>query len=68
MSRLREDKHAQWDIGNITRAMSERGKRVMPLVFSLIGAKDSYTDIYQSVFGRLPKVTETTLPGARKIK
>ncbi len=68
MSRLREDKHAQWDIGNVTRAMSERGKKVMPLVFALIGPKDSYNDVYQSVFGRLPKVTETVLPGARKIK
>ena len=68
MSRLREDNHAQWDIGNVTRAMSEQGKKVMPLVFVLIGAKDSYNDIFQSVFGRLPKVTETVLPGARKIK
>lgn len=68
MSRLREDKHAQWDIGNITRTMSERGKQVMPLVFALIGPKDSYNDIYQSVFGRLPKVTATVLPAARKIK
>ncbi|MFC1755006.1 FAD-dependent thymidylate synthase, partial [Thermoproteota archaeon] len=68
MSRLREDEHAQWDIRNITRAMADEGKKVMPLTFDLIGGKDRYSEIYQGIFGSLPKVTEAVLPGAKKIK
>ncbi len=68
ISRLREDVHAQWDIQNISRAMSERAKEVMPLVCGLLGGKDRYKEIYQNIFGKLPKVTEAVLPGVRKIK
>ncbi|MFH1771552.1 MAG: FAD-dependent thymidylate synthase [Candidatus Omnitrophota bacterium] len=68
ISRLREDAHAQWDIRNISRMMSAKAKEAMPLVFSLIGPKDEYNDIYKDFFGELPKVTEAVLPGARKIK
>ncbi|NIM18693.1 MAG: thymidylate synthase (FAD) [Candidatus Latescibacteria bacterium] len=68
MSRLREDSHAQWDIQNISRAMSEQARRVMPLMCTLLGGKDAYNEIYKRVFGKLPKVTEAVLPGARKIK
>ncbi|MDD5585014.1 MAG: FAD-dependent thymidylate synthase [Candidatus Omnitrophica bacterium] len=68
ISRLREDAHAQWDIQNVSRALSAHGKRVMPLVFSFIGGKDRYADIYQKTFGYPPKVREVLLPGARQIK
>ncbi len=68
ISRLREDTHAQWDIRNISRAMSEQARKVMPLVSAFIGGKDKYSEIYQSVHGQLPKVTEAVLPGTRKIK
>ncbi len=68
ISRLREDVHAQWDIRNIAHLMSIKAKEVMPLVFELIGPKDKYNEIYQNVFGKLPRVTKAVLPGIRKIK
>ncbi|MEA3488841.1 MAG: FAD-dependent thymidylate synthase [Candidatus Omnitrophota bacterium] len=68
VSRLREDTHAQWDIRNISRAMSEHAKRVMPLTFAFIGGKDRFGEIYKNIYGQLPKITEAALPGARKIK
>lgn len=58
VSRLREDKHAQWDIQNISRKMSSLAKEVMPLTMLLIGGKDNYTKIYKDVFGKPPKITE----------
>lgn len=68
ISRLREDAHAQWDIQNLSRQMSEKAKEVMPLVFSFIGGKDRYNEIYQNIYGALPKVKEAVLPGSRNIK
>jgi thymidylate synthase ThyX len=68
ISRLREDAHAQWDIQNISRFMSEQAKEAMPLTFAFIGGKDRYNEIYQGLYGELPKVTEAVLPGARDIK
>ncbi|MDD5216582.1 MAG: FAD-dependent thymidylate synthase [Candidatus Omnitrophica bacterium] len=68
ISRLREDAHAQWDIQNIARAMSGEARKVMPLVCGLIGGKDRYNEIYASLYGHPPKVTEAVLPGVRKIK
>jgi len=68
ISRLREDTHSQWDIQNISRAMSEQARKVMPLTFAFIGGKDRYNEIYQNIFGRLPEVTEAVLPGACNIK
>jgi len=56
ISRLREDQHAQWDIQNISRKMSEEAKKVMPLAMLTIGGKDSYTEIYEKVFGVMPKI------------
>lgn len=68
ISRLREDAHAQWDIQNLSRKMSYLAKEKMPLTFKLIGGKDKYNDIYKEIYGSLPKVTETALPGKRSIK
>lgn len=55
LSRLREDKHAQWDIQNISRKMAELAKEKMPLTLLTIGGKDAYPEIFQSVFGSRPK-------------
>jgi flavin-dependent thymidylate synthase len=68
ISRLREDMHAQWDIRAISLAMSQQAKKVMPLTFAMLGGKDKYSEIYQSIYGELPKVREAILPGVRKIK
>ncbi|MCX5751710.1 MAG: FAD-dependent thymidylate synthase [Candidatus Saganbacteria bacterium] len=59
IARLREDQHAQWDIMDISGKMSTKARGVMPLTFMLICGKDSYPKIYQEVFGRLPKITQT---------
>lgn len=50
VSRLREDEHAQWDIRNISSAMSAEAKKVMPLAMLAIGGKDRYQDIYNGIF------------------
>ncbi len=68
LSRLREDTHSQWDIQNVARSMSQQAKKVMPLTFMMACGKDKYKEVYKNVFGKLPKVVETELPGARKIK
>lgn len=68
ISRLREDVHAQWDVQSVSKLMIEQAKKVMPLVFGLAGGKDKYSEIYKNIFEELPKVTETQLPGIRKIK
>jgi thymidylate synthase ThyX len=68
ISRLREDTHAQWDIQNISRLMTNEAKKVMPLIFKFIGGKDKFNEIYQNIYGKMPKITEAVLPGARKIK
>ncbi|MFA4905368.1 MAG: FAD-dependent thymidylate synthase [Candidatus Margulisiibacteriota bacterium] len=56
ISRLREDKHAQWDIQGITREMCRQAKRAMPLTLLTIGGKDAYPEIYQKLFGVRPSV------------
>ncbi|MCX5781336.1 MAG: FAD-dependent thymidylate synthase [Elusimicrobia bacterium] len=68
LSRLREDTHAQWDIQNIARSMSQQAKKVMPLTFMMVCGKDKYKEVYKNIFGKLPKVVKAELPGARKIK
>ena len=61
ISRLREDKTAQWDIRKKTKKMVEAAKHFMPLTLMFIGAKDQYTSIYQDIYGKPPKVTESSL-------
>lgn len=56
ISRLREDKHAQWDIQNLSRKMTELAKEKMPLTFLTLGGKDAYPEIYKKVYGIKPKV------------
>ncbi len=60
ISRLREDKTAQWDIRKKTKKMVEAAKHFMPLTLMFIGAKDKYPSIYQDIYGKPPKVTEST--------
>jgi flavin-dependent thymidylate synthase len=45
ISRLREDSHAQWEIQNLVRQMTEIARKVMPLSTMLIGGKDAYHKI-----------------------
>jgi len=52
VSRLREDAHAQWDIQNVSSAMSAEAKKAMPLAMMSIGGKDAYPRIYKDIFGR----------------
>ena len=68
ISRLRQDIHAQWDIRNVSSAMTECAKKVMPLSCALAGGKDAYVALYTSVFGREPQVTQARLPSSRKIR
>lgn len=56
MARLREDTTAQWDIRQVVSLMSQKARGVMPLTFLLIGAKDSYPEIYKELFGKPPKL------------
>jgi len=56
ISRLREDSHAQWDIQNVAREMTSLAKDVMPLTTLFIGGKDKYPKIYESHFGKKPKM------------
>lgn len=55
ISRLREDRTAQWDIRQVVGKMTELAGQVMPLTLLLIGSKDNYSDVYKEVFRRRPK-------------
>ncbi|MCU0662232.1 MAG: FAD-dependent thymidylate synthase [Myxococcota bacterium] len=52
--RLREDKHAQWDIRDIASQMRALAEAYMPLCSVLLSGKDSYPDKYEAVFGKRP--------------
>ena len=62
ISRLREDTSAQWDIREITGEMIKQAKEVMPLTLLLICGKDRYPKVYESIFGKPPKITKAVLP------
>ena len=53
-SRLREDKHAQWDIRNMAVKMLEYAKKTLPLTFLLACGKHQYHEVYQKIFGVPP--------------
>jgi thymidylate synthase ThyX len=42
ISRLREDKHAQWDIKQISKQMTSIAKKKMPITFQFVGGKDQF--------------------------
>ncbi len=45
ISRLRMDKHAQWDIRDITAKMVEKVKKVCPFAGALLSGKDNFSKI-----------------------
>ncbi|MFH1380325.1 MAG: FAD-dependent thymidylate synthase [bacterium] len=69
MSRLREDSHAQWDIRRMTAEMVAQAKEVMPLTMLLVGGKDSFMEIYKTVYGAYPKISppETTIKNKTEV-
>jgi len=67
LTRLREDRSAQWDIRDIVSRMKEHARNVMPLTLTLATGKDSYPQVYQELYGRPPAVTKLELPKARPI-
>ncbi len=65
VSRLRQDRHAQWEIREVADAMAHQARKAMPLTCLFLGGKDAYPELYRQHFGRLPRVVTTELPGAR---
>ena len=55
-ARLREDKHAQWDIRFLSEEMSIQARKAMPLVMMLICGKDKYPALFEKIFGRALKI------------
>lgn len=53
MARLRADRHAQWDIRDLTIRMLDLAKAAMPLTLTLAAGKDGFESLYQEIF-RLP--------------
>jgi flavin-dependent thymidylate synthase len=49
-SRLREDKHAQWEIRSIAHQMVEQCKNAAPLSTLLMCGKDKFKETYQQIF------------------
>ena len=50
LSRLREDKHAQWDIRNISAKMIELAKKAAPITTFLICGKDKFCEVYDKEY------------------
>ena len=55
LGRLRLDKHAQWDIREISRRMIESVRKKLPLATAMICGKDRFEDHYVQVFGFPPE-------------
>ncbi len=55
ISRLREDRTAQWDIRQAVGRMVDLARERMPLACSLIGGKDAFPQVYEKIFGKSPK-------------
>jgi flavin-dependent thymidylate synthase len=56
ISRLRQDRTAQWDIRQIVGQMVDLAKEKMPIACSLLGGKDVYPEIYKKFFGKAPRL------------
>ncbi len=50
IARLRADRHAQWDIRELTVAMLARAREAMPLALLLATGKDGFNDLYRQHF------------------
>jgi len=51
-SRLREDRHAQWDIRSLAAEMLKIAAKNMPALFILACGKDSFDDLYKSIYNK----------------
>ena len=60
-SRLREDKHAQWDIRALAGDMRRAVEAVAPLGALLLCGKDSYVERYAGAFGKPPQIDPAKL-------
>ena len=49
ISRLREDRHAQWDIRETAEAMVRLAKGVMPLTLMMAGGKDAFPSLRSEI-------------------
>lgn len=50
LTRVRADRHAQWDIRETAMQMVAEGRKVMPLILLLAAGKDSFDALYSRVF------------------
>lgn len=50
IARLRADRHAQWDIRDVTIRMLDLGKAALPLTLMLAAGKDGFDALYQDLF------------------
>ena len=50
LARLRADKHAQWDIRELSEKMLRAARKVMPLTLIMACGKDSFDMLHKSVF------------------
>jgi flavin-dependent thymidylate synthase len=50
MARLRADRHAQWDIRQVTEKMLEQARKAMPLTLMMAGGKDRFAKAYRDNF------------------
>ena len=50
MARMRADRHAQWDIREVTEGMLALGRKAMPLTFMLATGKDRFESLYERCF------------------
>jgi flavin-dependent thymidylate synthase len=49
ISRLREDRHAQWDIRETARKMLSLGKKIMPLTLMMATGKDGFASLRDKI-------------------
>ncbi|HAJ27372.1 MAG TPA: thymidylate synthase (FAD), partial [Syntrophus sp. (in: bacteria)] len=50
MARLRADRHAQWDIRDLTEKMLAAARQVMPLTLLLATGKDGFDALYRQTY------------------
>jgi thymidylate synthase ThyX len=50
IARLRADRHAQWDIRQVTEKMLAQAREAMPLTLMMAGGKDRFAELYRENF------------------
>jgi flavin-dependent thymidylate synthase len=53
--RLRDDRHAQWDIKSLARDLAAKTKEIMPFCGLLLCGKSDFVDQYEKIFKSRPK-------------